>query len=462
MKKLAPLLFGLFAFSFLFSCIGQKKQGPDSNNQTDSISNEGAISWTASVSNKYWLAEGDDRYAYIAIKVTGNEQKKDKKRVPLNISLVLDRSGSMEGDAMKFAKEAAKFVVKQLSSEDLLSIVNYDDVVEVTSPSQAVINKEILIDKIDKIYDRNSTNLSGGTLEGYKQVASTKKENYVNRVLLLTDGLANVGVTEPSQLNKIASSKFQETGIALSTFGLGASYDENLLTQMAESGRGNYYYIDRADKIPDIFAKELDGLLSVVAQNASVSIVLPAGVKCEKVYGYPHIESDGKIVVALNDIFAKEDKVFLLKVKIGDKAVSELKFPVQLDYVNAETFESKVAKKDLEMQRSSDKKLLVEFANKSVAELIALFESTDRFDAILMDVDNNNYNEAKNKASSEIVRLQELQQEAPSEVLEKQEKSIQFYLDNIDEVENMDREEKMKIQKTVKSDNYSVKKMKSK
>lgn len=462
MKKSLSFFLGILILSSLSACNSGKKQQSGNLSGTDNTisSDEGVLTWSASTDNQYWDKNEKEKYAYIAVKITGNEKQIEKQRVPLNISLVLDRSGSMGGDAMKFAKEAAKFVVKQLSSDDKLSIVNYDDVVEVTSPSQQVKNKELLIEKIDKIFARSMTNLSGGTLEGYKQVASTKKSNYVNRVLLLTDGLANTGITNPAQLNKITSAKFQEEGIALSTFGLGAEYDEDLLTQMAESGRGNYYYIDKADRIPEIFAKELSGLLNVVAQNVTATIELPSGVKCVKVYGYKHTEENGKVVVALNDVFAKEDKVFLLKVKITDPQVKEVNFPVQLVYTDAKTFSSNSANATLEMQATEDLKQIAEHKSNKTAELIALFEATDTFDMILMDVDKNDYKSAKDKASSAINRLKEVQKDMPSEDLKKQEEKMQEYLNNMDEVQQMNREEKMSLQKSIKNSNYETKKMK--
>jgi len=432
----------------------------DNTSENTTGSDKDVLSWEAFTNNEYWNLNSADKSVFVSVKVTGNVKKTEKKRVPLNISLVLDRSGSMSGDAIKFARDAAKFVVEQLSSEDILSIVNYDDAVEVTSPSQPVKNKEILIKKIDEINSRGWTNLSGGSLEGYKQVASTKSSNYVNRVLLLTDGLANKGITEPERLNKIASGKFGEEGIALSTFGLGAEYDEDLLTQMAESGRGNYYYIDKTDKIPEIFAKELDGLLNVVAQNTTVSIELPSGVKCEKVYGYPYTQEGNKIIVALNDIFSKEDKVFLLKVKLIDKNIEKLDFPVEMTYIDADNFAANTKKKNLKVLGTSDKELVTNHKNTKVEELIALFEATDTFDLILSDVDKNNYDTAKKNAESAILRLQEVQKEIPSEDLQKQEQKMKEYLDSMEEVKEMEREEKMIYQKSNKSENYSVKKRK--
>lgn len=462
MKKTLLLSIGLLALILATACSNRNKNNPsgDDGQTTENISDEGVLTWELSANNQYWDKNEKDTYLYISVKIAGKEKKTEKKRVPLNIALVLDRSGSMEGDAMNYAKEAAKFVVRQLSSEDILSIVNYDDIVEVTSPSQLVKNKEVLIQKIDEIYARSSTNLSGGTLEGYKQVASTKKSNYVNRVLLLTDGLANEGIIDPAQLKKIASSKFQESGIALSTFGLGAEYDEDLLTQMAESGRGNYYYIDKADKIADIFAKELDGLLNVVAQSSTITIVLPPNTTCEKVYGYPFVEENGRVTIAFNDVFAKEDKVALLKIKLNGTSAENLDFPVELNFIDAETFDLNSVKKNLKIQATKDKALIKEHKNKKVEELIALFEATDTFDLILSDVDKNDYNAAKNKATSAIIRLKEIQKETPSEELQKQEYKMQEYLDNMDDMKEMEREEKLMLQKSTKNDNYSIKKMK--
>ena len=143
--------------------------------------------------NKFLLNEfGNVGYYYAEAKAC--ELKTDgQARTPLNISLVIDRSGSMDGDKLKHAKLAAQFVIDQLSPEDYVSIVQYDDAVDVVSTSNRVGDKQLLKRKVDAISAGGSTNLGGGMLEGYHQVKSTYNDGFVNRVLLLSDGLANVG-----------------------------------------------------------------------------------------------------------------------------------------------------------------------------------------------------------------------------------------------------------------------------
>ncbi len=227
------------------------------------------LSLKVSSDNLYFTPDRKELYLYINIKAEKAREKKE--RTPLNLSLVLDRSGSMQGDKIKYACEACKFVADNLEPNDILSLVIYDDQVNVLSASAPVKDKLKLKQLINSITDRGSTNLSGGMLEGYNQVHTTHDKKRVNRVLLLSDGLANQGITDPKILQQMAREKNQTEGMTLSTFGVGEDFNELLMTGLAEYGSGNYYFIDSPDKIPTIFAKELQGLLSVVAQNTNIT-----------------------------------------------------------------------------------------------------------------------------------------------------------------------------------------------
>lgn len=418
------------------------------------------INWEVRPGNS-WLLQNSAGDCYLYVNIRSGEGASNKPRVPLNISLVLDRSGSMGGDKIIYARRAAKFLIDQLSTSDYLSIVNYDNLIEVTSPSQPVKNKEALKNAVDKITARTATNLSGGMLEGYAQVKSTRKEGYVNRVLLLTDGLANEGITDPEQLKKLVEKKYQENGIALSTFGLGADYNEDLLTMLAETGRANYYFIDNADKIPQLFARELKGLLSVVAQNAWAQVSIPEGLECQHVYGYPYEVKDGKVMIRFNDIYANDEKAILIKLKSKTRFTDNLRFDCTLGYTDAATFDQVKEGKPVQIKVTTDKELIRTGEEKAVQEMLALFESTESFDEMMSDVDKGNYESARRRGNEAVRILKEKQVMYRSPKLEEQVKKMTTYVQQMDSVKVMHESEKKMYQKSNKSVNYNVKKLKA-
>jgi Ca-activated chloride channel family protein len=195
---------------------------------------------TFQTENRYWLSDGPKQEFYVYFELSGAKiTAEEKKRVPLNISLVLDRSGSMAGDKIAFVKKAAQFVIDNLADGDFLSVVQYDNQIDVVCPSARVQDKTELKRAVEEITSRGMTNLSGGMLSGYEQVSSTKQDKFVNRVLLLSDGLANQGITQPEQLQELTRQKFRDEGIALSTFGVGGDFNEVLMANLSEYGGAN-------------------------------------------------------------------------------------------------------------------------------------------------------------------------------------------------------------------------------
>lgn len=419
-----------------------------------------SVQFSAALENKYAISS-DSADVYLYLKVTGNELKSDKKRAPLNLSIVLDRSGSMHGEKLEYAKKAAAFVVEQLNADDIVSIVDYDSDVEVVSASDFVKNKQVLTEKINKILDRGSTNLSGGLLEGYKQVLSTKKEGFVNRVLLLSDGLANVGITDTAKLKDLVQQKFKETGISVSTFGLGEGFNEDLMTAMAENGGGNYYYIDSPDKIPGIFAKELDGLLSVVAQQAKISVSYAAEFLIpEKTYGYNHKMENTQILISLNDVYSKEEKNILVKYKIKKPFVQDLVFTSTLNYIDAQSYntENMVVVNTLHLTR--DTILIKQNLDSTVSEMVVMFEATEMMDDIMRDIDQGNYTIAASKMEKVSGFVNANQSKDKTGKINKVKSNVDKYKEDIKDIDKKNVYEKSKIQKSTKSSNYNIKKSK--
>ncbi len=257
--------------------------------------------------------------AYLQIYVTTPEDiRRGNDRRPMNISVVLDRSGSMSDQGkMDFAKAALNKLIDQLNPEDIFSLVVYDDVIDVLRAASKVGNRQDLKRLVNEIYPRNSTNLGGGMMEGLRQVERNLNREYVNRVILLSDGLANQGITDPRELNKIAK-RYRNKSISLTTMGVGLEYNENLMMGLAESGGGNYYFIESPRGLASIMNKELNSLSSVVAQNASIDLKLGRGVNVLDVIGCEHSLVNGTYTIPVGDLYAGEQREFTVELSIPE------------------------------------------------------------------------------------------------------------------------------------------------
>lgn len=265
------------------------------------------------------LPEGEPGKLWAVIKLSsGPEQQGSAGRLPLNVGVVLDRSGSMSGRPLDYVKRAAKFLIEQVGATDVLSLTVFDSQVDVVFPSQHVTNKDVLKQAVDSINTGGSTNLSGGLLRGYEEALKECRSDQVNRVLLLTDGMANSGIVDPDMLAGKAGAMLRK-GVSLSTVGVGLHFNEDLLIQLAEAGKGSYYYVREPDEIPSVFESELQGLLSVVAQGINLEVHGLSGCRAAAVLGYEPMFDDTGMSFTLPDMFHDEQK--LLAVEIDHPAL---------------------------------------------------------------------------------------------------------------------------------------------
>jgi Ca-activated chloride channel family protein len=224
------------------------------------------------------------------------------RRAPLNLSLVIDRSGSMEGEPLDFVKRACGYVVDLLEPSDVLSIVTFEEQVDVVMPARRVVNKALIKEHINRIAAGNTTNLYDGLVAGCMQVASVGAAGYLNRVLLLTDGEPTAGIKDfASIVQQVAQQK--QNGITVTALGFGSDYNEELMAGIARRSGGNYYYIAQPSLIPEVFRRELETLMTITARNVRVRLTLPGGVRCRYVYGAASPQFGPRTVeYALSDI----------------------------------------------------------------------------------------------------------------------------------------------------------------
>ncbi len=215
-----------------------------------------------------------------------------KNRRPLNLVLVIDKSGSMSGERIAKVKQSLQMLIERLNPTDHVSIVAYDNEAHVVLDfcHNADIGK--ISKAIDRIEAGGSTNLHHGLMLGYEQATAKLDQQRSNRVILLTDGRANVGVSDPDKIAR-DSKRFNDQGIELSTIGLGNDFNRELLRDLADAGRGAVHFVDDPDGMRKIFVDEFDSLLSNAAQNIRVELDF-GECQVAKVYGYePVLKNDG-------------------------------------------------------------------------------------------------------------------------------------------------------------------------
>jgi Ca-activated chloride channel family protein len=257
--------------------------------------------------------------AYLQISLSSSDIIRPRRR-PMNLAVVLDRSGSMaDAGKIEYARQALLKLVDQLESEDIFSLVVYDDVIEVPFAARSIESKAALRRLVEGIYPRGSTNLGGGMMEGFRQVERNLRKEFVNRVVLLSDGLANQGITDPRELNRIAR-QCRGKSISLTTMGVGLEYNENLMVGLSEAGGGNYYFIESPHNLASIMGRELNTLSSVIAQNGSIELTLGRGVQVNDVIGCEHSTDGGKYIIPVGDLYANDHREFTVELFIPEGA----------------------------------------------------------------------------------------------------------------------------------------------
>ena len=261
------------------------------------------------------ISAGKAQTTDILVRITPPEVDQITNRPHLNLALVLDRSGSMEGDKMIRAREAASFCIDQLLFTDRVSLVVFDDVVEVLVEGQTVENREAIKERISRIHARNSTALHQAWVKGGIEVSKNLADG-INRVLLITDGLANVGVTNVdtivSQAGELAS-----RGVSTSTIGIGSDFNEDLLIPMAEAAQGNAWHVEKPSDMERIFGIELECLIAQFAHTVSLGITPSDGAKVQDLLNDFEVTHTGRYKLPNLRAGSPLDIVMRLKVPAG-------------------------------------------------------------------------------------------------------------------------------------------------
>ena len=276
--------------------------------------------------DKNLISRQDKTERILEIRVQAPVSTKENSRPSLNLAIVLDRSGSMQGEKLENVKLAASHVLDQLKEQDQVALVVYDNTIQVLAHNINIThgNRFELKQLISGIKAGNMTNLGGGWLTGCKEIASSAREGTINRTMLLTDGLANVGETDLEILSQHAFEIYKDL-ISTSTFGVGEGFNEHLLEAMSNRGGGNFYFIPRPDQIAQIFIKEFNDLIGITARKVEIKLDLPSSVEWKVLGGWSAEYKDGHLHIYVGDMLSGKTQDIYVKLQIPvDDKTSEL------------------------------------------------------------------------------------------------------------------------------------------
>lgn len=234
------------------------------------------------------------------------------ERAPLDVVVVLDRSGSMTGSPLEAVTSATAQLLRLAGPDDRMAVVAFDDEVQLVLPLTHH-EPDGAGAAVRAIRCGGSTNLSGGWLKGLELLTSSPRDGALRRIIVLTDGHANAGITGPDQLVPLIKSGYGQ-GITTSLVGFGEGYDEQLLAALADAGMGNDYFCAGPDQAAQVFTDEFGGLASVVAQNVSVEITPSDAVAATGVLNeFPITDLPNGLQVAMGDAYGGERRKLIAK-----------------------------------------------------------------------------------------------------------------------------------------------------
>lgn len=335
------------------------------------------------------------REAVLQIGFTTAEVSERTDLRPLNLALVIDKSGSMaDSDKMSRVKESLRTLIGKLRPEDIISIVVFDTDAQVLFPANRIGDGYELRRAIDCIEPDGSTNLHAGLMLGYREALKNFRKDATNRVILLTDGIANVGVVEPNKIAS-ASSEFNGQGLDLSTIGVGLDLNNDLLRTLAKSGRGLYHFVSDNQDIEKVFVEEVQSLISSVAKKVEVSIDYDSNLQIEKIYGYTPKNRTNGVSISLDNMNNGLTQVVIMRFRAKSPLKTSSSVKVRLSYFDVKRQRTVEEVQEVKLVPSEQKycDLLADVEvkkNYTIAELAqSLFDMTEA-------AKRQNYRQAEN------------------------------------------------------------------
>jgi len=269
------------------------------------------------------LPAGRKTVAHLRVSLIGQALPVAARRPPVNVCLAIDRSGSMQGEKIAGAREGAIAALGRLGPADIVSVVAYDDVVQVLVPATRASERGFIESGIRNLQAGGSTALFAGVVKCASELRKFVDRNRVSRIILLSDGVANVGPSSPAELGSLGA-QLMEEGISVATVGLGTGYNEDLMNELAMRSDGGHVFVERAEDLGRFLDDQLAAVTEVVARDVDVRIRCAPGVKPLRVLGRPADIVGSTVTAPFAKIYARRQHYFVLELEVepgaGDSA----------------------------------------------------------------------------------------------------------------------------------------------
>lgn len=296
----ALYLFIFFGLLWMTGCASAPEKTPD------------LMVWEVEASNSY-VASGETSEQVLHFEIGAQAPAGAQERIPLNLSLVIDHSGSMSGEQMEDARRALRYMLGELHPEDTVSVVAFSSEVAVLQPQELWddVDQAELFQKIAELQPTGTTDMQSALAVGIGQVQQRFAADRINRVMLLSDGIPN----DATQLLGMAQGA-RGSQISISTFGLGPYYNEDLMAALADSSGGRYHFIKDSQQIEAFFLAEKESLEQVIARNVSVTVQLGPGVELVQTLGGAASLNGRKATIFLGDFGLSDKRQLGFKLKV--------------------------------------------------------------------------------------------------------------------------------------------------
>lgn len=369
------------------------------------------------------------------------------ERPPLDLAVILDRSGSMAGDKLLAVKQATLDLLKELRPSDHLTVIAYDDVVE-------VLSERVLVDAagagqartaVLALSDRGGTALGPGLYRGLEILAAAKRgERELAHVMLLSDGQANVGEQDPDVLGARAGEGFRG-GISVSTLGVGLDYNEDLMTKIADQGGGRYHFIQGTEAIPRVLADEFAGLVATVAASVTLELRPAPGVQVVRVFGYPAREEQGATRVPVGSLAAQQVREIVVRLRVASVTGEETALGVLAMHASDLSQQGRRVQGELALalRASADAEAVRRSERTEVTVRVAEVESAAQLEAAARAVDSGDYDKARQVLKDSLSALETQQAATPSPKLAGQIAELKEAESGLDKARSSAQEQKI-------------------